>query len=389
MEADRRRTPDKELRRDIRRVTSILGETLARAEGDDLLALVEQVRAHAKEGRLDAAARLRPGHDHPAGAGVHGVLPPRQHHRAGPPRPRPDPGQLRRGRLARARGRPDRTRPSVDPDEVAQLLRQVAVRPVFTAHPTEVARRSTIDKLRRVAALLEEPDSPRRTRRLEEAIELLWLTDEIRIEPPEPTDEARNVVYYLEGLSAGALPDVLEELRDRLAPLGRRRCRPTYGRSGSAPGSVATATATRTSPRRPPARCSPSRRCTASGSCARSSTGCAATCRSATTSARCPTRSRRGSARSCPGCPRSSRATGGSTPRSPTGCSSPACTYASASPSSASWAAAGTCRAVTTPTTPSSSTTCCSSTARCSPTRAPSSRRARSSGWSGPSPPPA
>ena len=99
-------------------------------------------------------------------------------------------------------------------------MRQVAVRPVFTAHPTEVARRSTIDKLRRVAALLEEPDSPRRTRRLQEAVELLWLTDEIRVEPPEPTDEARNVVYYLEGLSGGALPDVLEELRDGLATLG-------------------------------------------------------------------------------------------------------------------------------------------------------------------------
>src|ERR1700750_1969651 len=46
-------TPDKDLRRDIRRVTSILGATLARTEGDDLLALVEQVRAHAKEDRLD------------------------------------------------------------------------------------------------------------------------------------------------------------------------------------------------------------------------------------------------------------------------------------------------------------------------------------------------
>ena len=108
----------------------------------------------------------------------------------------------------------------VDPEELAVLVRQVAVRPVFTAHPTEVARRSTIDKLRRVAALLEEPDGPRRTRRLQEAVELLWLTDEIRVEPPEPTDEARNVIYYLEGLSAGALPDVLEDLRDGLATLG-------------------------------------------------------------------------------------------------------------------------------------------------------------------------
>ena len=30
----------------------------------------------------------------------------------------------------------------------------------------------------------------------------------------------RNVVYYLEGLSGAALPDVLEELRDRLAAIG-------------------------------------------------------------------------------------------------------------------------------------------------------------------------
>src|ERR1044072_7027281 len=47
------RMPDRELRRDIRRVTSILGETLARTEGGDMLALVEDVRAHAKEDRLD------------------------------------------------------------------------------------------------------------------------------------------------------------------------------------------------------------------------------------------------------------------------------------------------------------------------------------------------
>jgi len=46
-------SPGKELRRDIRRVTSILGETLARTEGAELLALVEDVRAHAKEDRLD------------------------------------------------------------------------------------------------------------------------------------------------------------------------------------------------------------------------------------------------------------------------------------------------------------------------------------------------
>ena len=49
---------------------------------------------------------------------------------------------------------------------------------------------------------------------------MLWRTDEIRVEPPQPIDEARNGVYYLEGLAAAALPDVLEELRDQLAAIG-------------------------------------------------------------------------------------------------------------------------------------------------------------------------
>src|SRR3954454_12192354 len=219
MEPDRTRSPDKDLRRDIRRVTSILGETLARTEGEDLLALVEQVRAHAKSGSLhelpdfDLATITRLVRAFTAYFHLANITEQVHRGRALARVSIEEGGWLERAvtRIADA---------ELDRDELAGLLGQVAVRPVFTAHPTEVARRSTIDKLRRVAALLAEPDSPRRTRRLEEAVELLWLTDEIRIEPPEPTDEARNVVYYLEGLSAGALPDVLEELRERLATIG-------------------------------------------------------------------------------------------------------------------------------------------------------------------------
>jgi phosphoenolpyruvate carboxylase len=220
--AEDRRTPDpspdKALRRDIRRVTSILGETLARTEGPALLDLVEQVRRHAKDRSLDqlpdfdldtitTLVRAFTAYFHLAN------ITEQVHRGRALTRLGEEGGWLERAveRISEA---------GIDVKDLDALLRHVALRPVFTAHPTEVARRSTIDKLRRVAALLEEPDSPRRTRRLEEAVELLWLTDEIRVEPPEPTDEARNVVYYLEGLSAGALPDVLEELRDRLATLG-------------------------------------------------------------------------------------------------------------------------------------------------------------------------
>jgi phosphoenolpyruvate carboxylase len=212
-------TPDRELRRDIRRVTSILGETLARVEGADLLELVERVRGHSKQGRLDElpdfdlATVTRLVRAFTAYFHLANITEQVHRGRALLRHSQSEGGWLEQAvrRIAAA---------GVDPQEVAEILRHVGVRPVFTAHPTEVARRSTIDKLRRVAAVLEEPDSPRRTRRLEEAVELLWLTDEIRVERPEPTDEARNVVYYLEGLSGAALPDVLEELRDRLAAIG-------------------------------------------------------------------------------------------------------------------------------------------------------------------------
>ncbi|MBO9522857.1 MAG: phosphoenolpyruvate carboxylase [Nocardioidaceae bacterium] len=211
--------PIADLRRDIRLVTSLLGESLVRAEGQELLDLVEQVRAHAKTDSLeelpsldlDTATQLARAFT----AYFHLANVTEQVHRGRALL------EVRRqegtwlhqavGRIAAA---------GVEPDELGKALEHVGVRPVLTAHPTEVARRSTLDKLRRVAALLGEEDGPRRTARLREAIDLLWQTDEIRVEPPEPVDEARNGVYYLEGLAAGAVPDVLEDLRDELALRG-------------------------------------------------------------------------------------------------------------------------------------------------------------------------
>lgn len=211
--------PDSALRKDIRLVTTILGETLVRAEGQQLLDLVEQVRAHSKGDRLedlpefDLETTIRLVRAFTAYFHLANVT--EQVHRGRALLRR---GEVEGGWIEQALTRIEKA--GVGAEEMAETLRQVAVRPVFTAHPTEVARRSTIDKLRRVAALLERPEGRRRTRGLEEAVELLWHTDEIRVEPPEPIDEARNIVYYLEGLSAGAVADVLDELRDQLADRG-------------------------------------------------------------------------------------------------------------------------------------------------------------------------
>ena len=68
------------------------------------------------------------------------------------------------------------------------FMARVHITPVFTAHPTEVARRSVLYKRRRLSALLEEldriplPDGE--LERLQAAvtaeITALWQTDEVR-----------------------------------------------------------------------------------------------------------------------------------------------------------------------------------------------------------------
>ena len=204
------------LRRDIRMVTSMLGETLSRIHGKDLLDLVESVRTAAKDDTLDlptlevsAATTLARAFT----AYFHLANVTEQEHRA---RALGERRATEGGPLAVSLGRVEDHGTSAE--DVADAVSSVSVRSVFTAHPTEVARRTTLDKLRAVAALLEEPDTPRRARRLQAAVDLLWQTDELRVDRPEVIDEARNGVYYLEGLTSAAVLDVLEELEERLAP---------------------------------------------------------------------------------------------------------------------------------------------------------------------------
>ena len=206
------------LRSDIRLVTSMLGDTIRRTHGEDLLELVERVRNASKDDTLDLPeldvatatmlARAFTGYFHLANVTE-------QAHRG-----RALLQQRAQGDspLARAAGRIREA--GLDSGEIADALGALAVRSVFTAHPTEVTRRTTLDKLRQVAALLDQPQSPARDRSLERAVTLMWQTDELRVEQPEPLDEARNGVYYLEGLLDAAVPDVVEELAQHIEPLG-------------------------------------------------------------------------------------------------------------------------------------------------------------------------
>ena len=101
-----------------------------------------------------------------------------------------------------------------------EWLENFSVRPIFTAHPTEAARRSVLSKMTTIAKLLEQPDSQIKNERLAEAIDLLWQTDELRLGRPEPLDEAVNSIYYLDELLLETVPEVLAEFVNEVKKLG-------------------------------------------------------------------------------------------------------------------------------------------------------------------------
>ena len=107
-------------------------------------------------------------------------------------------------------------------DQALAALRQVRVTPVFTAHPTEVARRTVLLKRRRIAQYLERldglplPDSD--AAQLETAIlaeiTALWQTDEVRVEKPLVSDEIGMGLDYYSISLFDTLPKVYEEIAD-------------------------------------------------------------------------------------------------------------------------------------------------------------------------------
>ncbi|MFE6166075.1 phosphoenolpyruvate carboxylase [Streptomyces sp. NPDC056486] len=222
--ADDQTTASTELRADIRRLGDLLGETLVRQEGSELLELVEKVRSLTREDG-EAAARLLGGTELETAAKLVRAFS-TYFHLANVTE------QVHRGRELRARraaegGLLARTADRLkdaDPEHLRQTVEHLNVRPVFTAHPTEAARRSVLNKLRRIAELLETPvieaDRRRHDTRLAESIDLVWQTDELRVVRPEPADEARNAIYYLDELHAGAVGDVLEDLTAELERVG-------------------------------------------------------------------------------------------------------------------------------------------------------------------------
>ena len=219
---------DATLRADVRHLGDLLGQSLVRQEGPELLELVESVRKSVREGggveileKLSVEDSVQLVRAFSTYFNLANVA-----------------EQVHRSRVlaeVRAEGGSWITRAidkiedaianpvaghEISHEDLVKWISELDVRPVFTAHPTEAARRSVLSKLGEIASLLDTPASVTQDERLAETVDLLWQTDELRLDRPEPLDEAMNALYYLDDLATTTVPEVLNDFARELKRIG-------------------------------------------------------------------------------------------------------------------------------------------------------------------------
>jgi phosphoenolpyruvate carboxylase len=235
------------LRRDVRSLGALLGRVLVEQVGQELFDTVEELR------RLMIRQRERVAHG--SAAAAHGELMTRAqamiqdmdlvrayqvtkafaiyfeltnlaetNHRKRRRRARqldrqhaPLPGSFL-GTLSRMKDE------GISAEAALAALRQVMVTPVFTAHPTEVARQTVLLKRRRIAEQLERLDrlpltvgeALRCEQIIQAEITALWQSDEVRQTKPTVNDEIRMGLRYFRLSLFETLPRIYAEVAESL-----------------------------------------------------------------------------------------------------------------------------------------------------------------------------
>ena len=234
------------LRRDVRSLGTLLGEVLREQAGEDLYAKVEELRQSAirrreaqTEGRIDEAETLM----QKTVFDISG-FPVEQAYQLG----RAfgfyfelinlaETNHRKRRRLSsRVTGDTHSQRGTlrgtlramkaagISAEEALRWLGRICVIPVFTAHPTEVARRSVMFKRRRIGSLLEEldeiPISDEELERLQQQltaeITALWQTDEVRSRKPTVYDEIQMGLDFYQSSIFATLAPLYQEVASAL-----------------------------------------------------------------------------------------------------------------------------------------------------------------------------
>jgi phosphoenolpyruvate carboxylase len=222
-----------QLRADIRRLGNQLGEALVRQHGPELLELVEKVRSLGKSSRRGGS---------PGAADELRALLAELPNEKVIPLVRAFTTYFHLANVAEQVHRVDEMAPddrylgatvdritaaNLDRELVTQILDRLEVRPVFTAHPTEAARRSILTKRAAIAELIERRMAATDAEQVElidrrsaELIDQIWQTDELRRRRPTPVDEARSALYYLMALAEEVVGDLSDLVTMELEHLG-------------------------------------------------------------------------------------------------------------------------------------------------------------------------
>ncbi len=235
---------DLPLREDIRFLGRILGDTIREQDGERAFELVERIRQLGVRYRRDQDAdSLRELEELLRGLSMDKVTPvvrafsyfshlsntaEDQHHNrrrrtyllAGAP-PQPGSVTLAIRRLIDA---------GIAAERLQAFFREALVQPVLTAHPTEVQRKSILDRHVSIARLMRRRDREQRTpleqRELDEEFRrqvlLLWQTSELRSVRLTVIDEIENGLSYYRYTFLEQIPSLYAEIEDRFADHGVR-----------------------------------------------------------------------------------------------------------------------------------------------------------------------
>jgi phosphoenolpyruvate carboxylase len=235
--------PEKDLplRNDIRLLGRILGDTVRDQEGAAVFDIVEHIRQtsirfhrdedDAARRELEATLdRLSPeetlriiraysyfSHLANIAEDQHHIRRARAHALAG--------SAPREGTMAHALARARES--GIAPDRMREFFATALIVPVLTAHPTEVQRRSTLEREREIAFMLSERDrieltpdeADARDAALRRTVLTLWQTSILRRAKPTVLDEVANALSFYDTAFLRELPRFYATLEDELVAL--------------------------------------------------------------------------------------------------------------------------------------------------------------------------
>ncbi|HIK54736.1 MAG TPA: phosphoenolpyruvate carboxylase [Synechococcales cyanobacterium M55_K2018_004] len=121
---------------------------------------------------------------------------------------------------------------NVPPRQIQQLIDNLDIRLVFTAHPTEIVRHTIRDKQRRISRILRELDrveeqlqaaglttsweTENLREQLTEEIRLWWRTDELHQFKPTVLDEVDFTLHYFQEVLFDVIPQLYQRLKSAL-----------------------------------------------------------------------------------------------------------------------------------------------------------------------------